>query len=324
MNGSWGLAPATAALEVCDLVVRYPGASRTAVNGVSFWVRSGQIVGILGPNGAGKSSITRCITTLLEPSGGSIVIRGIDALAQPNRARALIGVAGQSNTLDSACTARENLYLHGRYHGMTRREAARRADELLHSFGMGDLGNCRPGQLSGGQVRRLQLARAIAHQPEVLLLDEPTNELDVISAELFWAEVDRLRRDGTAILLATHLLDEAERHCDRVVIIDDGQVCLSGGLGELRDRYRGSTVVEVSFGRLVARTRFEQVEDLPSVTRCLVGDRRVRVLFEGSSLPDGLLGLLSDLPIVAMTTGPASLRDIFLDTLSSSKERILS
>lgn len=195
-----------------------------AVRGVDLEVHTGEVFGFLGPNGAGKSTTVRMLTTLMTLSGGSARVAGVDVQADPDGARLKIGVALQEAGLDARQTGRELLVLQARLFGMTPQVAADRAAELLTLVELEEAGDRRIGGYSGGMKRRLDLASALVHQPEVLFLDEPTTGLDPASRITVWEEVKRINAMGTTVFLTTQYLEEADQLCDRIAIIDGGVI----------------------------------------------------------------------------------------------------
>ena len=214
-----------AALLVERLTKRYAGPPAVdAVRGIDLEVGEGEIFGLLGPNGAGKTTTVGMCTTRVIPSSGQVRVAGVDVRADPPAARGRVGVVTQFNTLDRSCTVYENLFYHCRYFGMRRREARVRAGELLTTFRLADRAAASVDALSGGMAQRLQVARAIAHRPELLFLDEPTSGLDPQSRIALWEMLGDLHEQGTTVILTTHNMDEADRLCRRLAIIDHGTI----------------------------------------------------------------------------------------------------
>jgi ABC-2 type transport system ATP-binding protein len=205
-----------------------------AVRGVDLDVAPGEIFGFLGPNGAGKSTIVRMLTTLMTITAGSAHVAGVDVAADPHGARRRIGVALQEAGLDPRQTGRELLTLQGRLFGMSGGEAADRAQVLLELVELTDAADRRIKGYSGGMKRRLDLASALVHQPDVLFLDEPTTGLDPASRLTVWDEVRRINQLGTTLFLTTQYLEEADQLCDRLAIIDKGMIVRSGTPWELK------------------------------------------------------------------------------------------
>ena len=212
------------------LVKHYTGRSGAveAVRGVDLEVQAGEIFGFLGPNGAGKSTCVRMLTTLLSITSGTARVGGVDVAADPDAARRRIGVALQEAGLDPRQTGRELLVLQGKLFGLAATEATVRASELLELVELEDAADRRIKGYSGGMKRRLDLASALVHEPEVLFLDEPTTGLDPASRLTIWEEVRRINGRGTTVFLTTQYLEEADQLCDRLAIIDDGLIVREG------------------------------------------------------------------------------------------------
>jgi ABC-2 type transport system ATP-binding protein len=214
------------------------GTAVEAVRGVDLDVRGGEIFGFLGPNGAGKSTTVRMLTTLMTITSGSASVAGVDVAANPDGARHKIGVALQEAGLDPRQTGRELLVLQGRLFGMSSGAAAARAQELLELVELTDAADRRIKGYSGGMKRRLDLASALVHEPEVLFLDEPTTGLDPASRLTVWEEVRRINGRGTTVFLTTQYLEEADQLCDRIAIIDAGKIVREGTPAELKQELR--------------------------------------------------------------------------------------
>lgn len=228
-------------IEVLDLVKVY-GDTR-AVDDVSLEVDRGELFGFLGPNGAGKTTTIRILSTLLRPTSGSARVAGHDVVAEPGEVRKRLGLAMQTATLDAFSTGRETLELAGRLHRLPPREIRRRADELLQLMGLEGAAKKLTGTYSGGMKRRLDLATALMHRPEVLILDEPTEGLDPQSRTALWEELARINAEGTTMLLTTHYMEEADRLCSRLAIIDEGRVVVDGRPEALKAAVGADTVV---------------------------------------------------------------------------------
>lgn len=221
------------AIRTRGLTKVYPGAV-TAVDGLDLEVRGSEIFGLLGPNGAGKTTTVGMLTTRIVPSGGSASVGGVDVVADPARGREVCGVVSQGNTLDRGLTVRDNLYFHGRYFGMSRRAARAAADRWLETFQLEHKAKAAVGTLSGGMARRLMLARALLHEPRVLFLDEPTAGLDPQSRLGLWDIISQMHSAGQTVLLTTHYIEEADQFCDRVAIMDHGQILALDTPGNLK------------------------------------------------------------------------------------------
>jgi ABC-2 type transport system ATP-binding protein len=218
------------AVQAERLTKQYRGRTGTvdAVRGVDLSVAAGEIFGFLGPNGAGKSTTVRMLTTLMSITSGTARVAGIDVTADPDAARRRIGVALQEAGLDARQTGRELLVLQARLFGNSRGEAAARAQKLLELVDLVEAGDRRIKGYSGGMKRRLDLASALVHEPEVLFLDEPTTGLDPASRLTVWDELRRINAQGTTIFLTTQYLEEADQLCDRLAIIDGGLIVREG------------------------------------------------------------------------------------------------
>ncbi len=228
--------PAPLAIQAEGLVKTYEGRGETveAVRGVDLAVTAGEVFGFLGPNGAGKSTTVRMLTTLLTITGGVARVSGIDVAGDPNGVRHKIGVALQEAGLDPRQTGRELLVLQAQLFGMDHAAATKRAGELLELVELEDAADRRIDGYSGGMKRRLDLASALVHQPEVLFLDEPTTGLDPASRLTVWDEVRRINARGTTVFLTTQYLEEADQLCHRIAIIDDGKIVREGTPAELK------------------------------------------------------------------------------------------
>jgi ABC-2 type transport system ATP-binding protein len=265
---------AEAAVHTEALVKHYP--SRTgvveAVRGVDLRVQAGEVFGFLGPNGAGKSTTVRMLTTLLSITSGTARVAGVDVARDPDAARRRIGVALQEAGLDPRQSGRELLVLQGRLFGLPARDAAVRADELLDLVELQDAADRRIKGYSGGMKRRLDLASALVHEPEVLFLDEPTTGLDPASRLTVWDEVRRINARGTTVFLTTQYLEEADQLCDRLAIIDGGRIVREGTppqlKAELRERLDlpNDPTLDDVFLDATGRTRSRAAGDVQEVT----------------------------------------------------------
>ncbi len=228
------------AVEAEGLVKQYRGRAGTvdAVRGVDLSVGAGEVFGFLGPNGAGKSTTVRMLTTLMSITSGTARVAGIDVAADPDAARRRIGVALQEAGLDPRQTGRELLVLQARLFGSSAVQAATRAQELLELVELVDAADRRIKGYSGGMKRRLDLASALVHEPEVLFLDEPTTGLDPASRLTVWEEVRRINARGTTVFLTTQYLEEADQLCDRLAIIDGGLIVREGTPAQLKAELR--------------------------------------------------------------------------------------
>ena len=243
-----------------------------AVRGVDLQVPAGEIFGFLGPNGAGKSTTVRMLTTLLTITAGRAQVAGCDIAREPDAARKKIGVALQEAGLDPRQTGRELLNLHGRLYGLSRSEAEQRAQELLALVELEDAADRVIKGYSGGMERRLDLAAALVHEPEVLFLDEPTTGLDPASRLTIWEELRRINGEGTTVFLTTQYLEEADQLCDRIAIIDGGLIVREGTpqqlKADLRDRngHSEEPTLDDVFLDATGRTRTRAAGEVQEVT----------------------------------------------------------
>jgi ABC-2 type transport system ATP-binding protein len=234
------------AVEVGELVKRYPKSAVNAVDGVSFAVAPGEVFGLLGPNGAGKTTTVGILTTRVRRTAGTASVGGVDVGVDPVRARRLVAVVPQRNNLDRSLSIRQNLLFHAAYHGVPGPERARRAGELLEEFGLADRADDKPDMFSGGQAQRVMVARALMHAPVVLFLDEPTTGLDPAARLFVWDRVRDLKARGVTIVLTTHDMDEAATLADRVGIMDHGRLLALDTPAALTRGLPGRTTLEVT------------------------------------------------------------------------------
>jgi ABC-2 type transport system ATP-binding protein len=233
------------AVKVEHLVKRFPRARRNAVDDISFCVRRGETFGLLGPNGAGKTTTIGILTTGMLPSSGHATISGIDVVANPIGLKQRIAVVPQRNNLDRTLRVSEILTYHAAYHGVPRAERTARANTLLEELGLGERGKQKLGWFSGGMEQRVMLARALMHEPEVLFLDEPTNNLDPQSRLFLWERIRALQERGVTIMLTTHDMEEADRLCDRIAIMDQGRILALDTPDGLKRLIPGGTMLEM-------------------------------------------------------------------------------
>ncbi|HLF69203.1 MAG TPA: ABC transporter ATP-binding protein [Gaiellaceae bacterium] len=270
----------------------------TAVDAIDFDLRRGEAFGFLGPNGAGKTSTMRMIGCVSPVTDGTLSVFGLDPARDGVEIRARLGVVPQQDTLDMDLTVRENIVIYGRYFGLSRRELAPRADELLEFVQLNERANSKVEPLSGGMKRRLTIARSLVNDPEVLLLDEPTTGLDPQARHVVWDRLYRLKQSGVTLVLTTHYMDEAEQLCDRLVVMDKGKIAAEGSPAELIARYSTREVVELRFdnGRPDDLTYWteglvDRVESLPD--RVLLytndGDAAAHALHERGLVPESVL-----------------------------------
>jgi ABC-2 type transport system ATP-binding protein len=233
------------AIHTEELTKVYPDADFAAVDRLNLDVRAGEIFGLLGPNGAGKTTTAGMLTTRVVPTSGRGFVGGVDVTAHPALVKQLSGIVSQQNTLDRQLTVSENLYFHGRLFGIGSKQSRLITDELLGQFQLTKWARASVYALSGGMAQRLMVARAIFHRPAVLFLDEPTAGLDPQSRLALWEMLGKLNGEGQTILLTTHYMEEADRLCNRVAIMDHGRILALGTPSELKQSVGADTVVTV-------------------------------------------------------------------------------
>lgn len=220
----------------------------TAVDGIDFEVKRGEAFGILGPNGAGKSTTMRMIASTSLRSGGDLKILGKDPNSHGPEIRAHLGVVPQQDNLDRELKVWENLYIYGRYFGLSRKYMKTKIEELIDFAQLEEKRNSKTEELSGGMKRRLTIARALVNDPDILMLDEPTTGLDPQARHVLWDRLFRLKEHGVTLVITTHYMDEAEQLCDRLVVMDKGKIMAEGSPAELIKKYSSKEVLEVRFG----------------------------------------------------------------------------
>ncbi len=264
-----------------------------AVKGIDLEVRRGELFGLLGPNGAGKTTTISICTTRALPTGGIVKIAGIDVVQHPAEARRNMGVVTQFNTLDRQCTVFENVYFHCRYFGMNQAQSTAKAHELIELFKLTEREKSNVAQLSGGLAQRVQIARAIAHEPQVLFLDEPSAGLDPQTRLALWDIIRILRQRGITIVLTTHYMEEADALCERVAIIDHGRILVCDEPGRLKSSVGAQKVFEL-------RLQSSQSDGLAERLRQVSGIIAVEAAVDGLRLfTNGRSGLLPEIVTLA-------------------------
>ena len=252
--------PAGLAVDIASIAKRY--SDHVAVRDLSLQVPYGAVYGLLGPNGAGKTSTMRMIDCVSPVSAGELRIFGLDPARDGRAIRSRIGVVPQADQLDAELTVLENLVIYARYFDISRRDARQRAAELLDFVQLSDRAGSQVEPLSGGQKRRVSIARSLINEPDLLLLDEPTTGLDPQARHLLWDKLYQLKERGATLVLTTHFMDEAEQLCDRLVVMDDGKIVAEGSPATLIAQYATREVLEVRFGHGRNEERASQVEGI--------------------------------------------------------------
>ena len=280
-----------------------------AVNGIDFDVQKGESFGLLGPNGAGKSTTMRIIGATSQRDSGTITILGKDPEKNGPQIRAHLGVVPQQDSLDMHLTVVENLYIYGRYFGLPRKFVKGKIEELLSFAQLEEKRDAKVETLSGGMKRRLTIARALVSEPEILMLDEPTTGLDPQARHILWDRLFRLKEQGVTLVITTHFMDEAEQLCDRLIVMDKGNIMAAGSPDSLIKDYSTKEVLEVRFGsdrnQEVAnklRSMCERTEELP--------DRILMYSDDGEALLEQIYS--AELHPKTSLVRRSSLEDVFL------------
>ena len=280
-----------------------------AVDGIDFEVAKGESFGLLGPNGAGKSTTMRIIAATSQRSGGTISVLGRDPEEHGPQVRAHLGVVPQQDNLDSELTVAENLFVYGRYFGLSKKFVREKVNELLAFAQLEEKRDVKVDALSGGMKRRLTIARALISEPDILMLDEPTTGLDPQARHILWDRLFRLKEDGVTLIITTHFMDEAEQLCDRLVVMDKGKIMAEGSPAQLIKKYSTKEVLEVRFGsdknREVApilHKLCKKIEELP--------DRILMYVDDGEALLEKIAA--KKLHPTTSLVRRSSLEDVFL------------
>ncbi len=308
---------ADAVIHTEQLTKVYPGTDFAAVDHLDLDVRSGEIFGLLGPNGAGKTTTAGILTTRVVPTSGRGFVAGIDVARHPALVKQICGIVSQENTLDRQLTVWENLYFHGRLFGMGARTSRAIADELLEDFQLTRWAKASVYALSGGMAQRLMVARAIFHRPTVLFLDEPTAGLDPQSRLVLWELLGQLHAQGQTIMLTTHYMEEADRLCDRVAIMDHGHILALDTPAGLKRSVGADTVVSAQTTGDAAQLAELLGRELEGVTRHRVAENNVVELHvKGEEQVVPRLVTLADrggFPIVDLNISEPTLETVFID-----------
>ena len=271
-----------AIIRTAGLTKVYTGTDFKAVDGLDLSIRAGEIFGLLGPNGAGKTTTAGMLTTRVIPTAGRAQVGAVDVIAHPALAKQLIGIVSQQNTLDRQLTVWENLYFHGRLFGVPAPESRRISDRLLEQFQLSRWAKASVYALSGGMAQRLMVARAIFHRPAVLFLDEPTAGLDPQSRLALWEILGELNADGQTIMLLTHYMEEADRLCNRVAIMDHGKILALDTPAALKQAVDADTIVTFKADGDPASLATHLGRDVDGVTRTREIDGGVELHIKGS------------------------------------------
>lgn len=281
----------------------------TAVDAIDFDVAKGESFGLLGPNGAGKSTTMRIIAATSQRTSGTITILGRDPEEHGPQIRAHLGVVPQQDNLDTELTVSENLFIYGRYFGLSKKFIRAKIEELLEFAQLEEKRDVKVDALSGGMKRRLTIARALVSEPDILMLDEPTTGLDPQARHILWDRLFRLKELGVTLVITTHFMDEAEQLCDRLVVMDKGKIMAEGSPLELIKAYSTKEVLEVRFGsdrnKEIAptlRAMCDRIEELP--------DRILMYVEDGEALLEEILN--KKLHPTTSLVRRSSLEDVFL------------
>jgi ABC-2 type transport system ATP-binding protein len=299
-------------VHAVDLVKRYGDV--TALDRLSLEVPAGTIFAVLGPNGAGKSTALRVLTTLSRPDAGRAFVAGHDVLADPAAVRRAIGCVGQRSGVDPDATGAENLILQGQIHGLRGADLAARVADLLDRFGLADAGGRFVRTYSGGMQRRLDIAMALVHRPQVLFLDEPTTGLDPeVRAEL-WRVISGMARDGLSIILTTHYLEEADQLASELAIVDRGRVVAAGSPERLKAELHGDSI-HVELGWVANGAVHAALEPLPGIRELVVEGTSLHARADsGARAVPAVLGALEagGVDVASVTVSRPSLDDVYL------------
>ncbi len=310
------------AVEAHDLVKVFPNGNVRALDGVSLRVEAGTVLGLLGPNGAGKTTAVRILCTILAPDSGHGTILGHDVVKEADTVRRIIGLAGQNAAVDDNLTGRENIRMVGRLSHMDKKDVATRADELLESFGLTDAANRPLKTYSGGMRRRLDLAAALVARPPILFLDEPTTGLDPQSRQDLWVVIEGLVAGGTTVLLTTQYLEEADRLCRDIVVVDHGRVIAEGTPAELKATL-GTSVVSVTLGDAEAAQKAASLVSTLSDKAPVIDGKTVELTVEsGPATAVEVLRTLdgAQIPLIGLVLREPSLDDVFLSLTGHKTE----
>jgi len=282
-----------------------------AVDGLSFGVEHGEVFGLLGPNGAGKSTLIRMLTTLVPPTSGTARINGFDIVRQANDVRACIGVIPQAMTSDLDLTAWENMTIFAKLYGLSPQKRKTAIHDLLGAVNLLDWADKPVKTFSGGMRRRLEIARGLVHEPRIFILDEPTTGLDPVSRVAAWEMLDRLRRErDLTVMLSTHYMDEADKLCDRIAIVDHGKLVALDSPLKLKTSIPGTNTIEVSFSSVPADWQ-RTLESLPDVATVKSDDGVYRL--SSNNGPRTVLALMDAVHAAGISVASLSVQSTTLD-----------
>lgn len=302
-------------VEVNNLVKQYPGSAEPAVRGVSFAIKQGEIFGFLGPNGAGKTTTISMLACLLTPTSGAATVAGFDLVKQADQVKRRIGLVPQDLALYPTLSARDNLNFFGRIYGLSGQLLKRRVDEALQMVGLFDRANEAVDKFSGGMKRRVNIAAGLLHQPDILFLDEPTVGVDPQSRNFIFDNVEQLNQHGVTVLYTTHYMEEAERLCDRVAIIDQGRIIALDAPSALQQSIGGGMVI-VGLPDEVPAAIEQRLNVLPAVTGLGRFDHTLKV--KASHAQQALVDVINtfnefDVPIRSLEIMEPNLESVFLE-----------
>lgn len=303
-------------IRTVGLTKQYPAMDVPALDRLNLTVRRGEIFGLLGPNGAGKTTTAGILTTRVIPTSGSAYVAGIDVCEHPALVKQVSGIVSQQNTLDRQLTVWENLYFHGRFFGISAKESRRKADEMLATFNLSKWAGASVYALSGGMAQRLMVARAIFHNPAVLFLDEPTAGLDPQSRLALWDLLVQLNAEGQTVVLTTHYMEEADRLCGRVAILDHGKVLALDTPTNLKKSTGADTIVTIKVVGDPQALADVVIREVPGVVKTRIVDGTLQVHVQGTErLVPSIVSAAekAQLDIIDLAVAEPSLETVFIN-----------
>jgi len=316
------MAAVTVLVEARGLTKQYPAKDRksapfTAIDGIDFSIRQGEVFGFLGPNGAGKSSTMRMLACVSPVTAGTLTVLGMDPATQGRAIRARLGVVAQDDALDSELTVRENLLIYGLYFGLPKAVVSERTEELLRFAQLEEKGPEKVAALSGGMRRRLTIARSLLNRPELLLLDEPTTGLDPQARHILWDKLYQLKQQGVTLVLTTHYMDEDEQLCDRLIIMHMGRILSQGSPRELIEEHASREVLELRFEGGAEAVAAEKIRDAHLCERLEVLPGRLVCSTDDGEAALAAVHRLGTNPVSALVRR-STLEDVFLSLTGRS------